>query len=49
MTLNAMHPDIPVVRHVFGRGQVLSEKVNGAVINGGDGSHEHPTKRCWTR
>jgi aspartate carbamoyltransferase catalytic subunit len=32
MTLNAMHPD------------VLSEKLDCAVINAGDGSHEHPTQ-----
>ena len=45
MTLNAMHPDILVVRHGdSGAVKLLSEKVNGAVINGGDGSHEHPTQ-----
>ncbi|GAB5467158.1 MAG: aspartate carbamoyltransferase catalytic subunit [Rhodospirillales bacterium] len=45
MTLNAMHPDLLVVRHdQSGAVQLLSEKVNCAVINGGDGSHEHPTQ-----
>ena len=45
MTLNAMHPDLLVVRHPeSGAVQLLSEKVNCAVINGGDGSHEHPTQ-----
>jgi aspartate carbamoyltransferase catalytic subunit len=45
MTLNAMHPDALVVRHPdSGAVQLLSEKVNCAVINGGDGSHEHPTQ-----
>ena len=45
MTLNAMHPDILVVRHPHaGAAKLLSEKVNCAVINGGDGSHEHPTQ-----
>ena len=45
MTLNAMHPDILVVRHPeSGAVQLLSEKVNCAVINAGDGSHEHPTQ-----
>ncbi len=45
MTLNAMHPDVLVVRHPdSGAVQLLSEKVNCAVINGGDGSHEHPTQ-----
>ena len=44
-TLNAMHPDVLVVRHgQSGAVQLLSEKVNCAVINAGDGSHEHPTQ-----
>jgi aspartate carbamoyltransferase catalytic subunit len=43
--LNAMHPDVLVVRHPeSGAVQLLSEKVNCAVINAGDGSHEHPTQ-----
>ena len=45
MTLNAMHADALVVRHSnAGAVKLLSEKVNCAVINGGDGSHEHPTQ-----
>jgi aspartate carbamoyltransferase catalytic subunit len=45
MTLNAMHPDVLVVRHPeSGAVQLLSEKVDCAVINAGDGSHEHPTQ-----
>ena len=45
MTLNAMHPDVLVVRHPdSGAVQLLSEKVNCAIINGGDGRHEHPTQ-----
>jgi len=45
MTLNAMHVDVLVVRHSdSGAVQLLSEKVNCAVINAGDGSHEHPTQ-----
>jgi aspartate carbamoyltransferase catalytic subunit len=45
MTLNAMHPDVLVVRHPdSGAVKLLSEKVDAAVINGGDGSHEHPTQ-----
>ena len=45
MTLNAMHADLLVVRHPHSGGvQLLSEKVNSAVINAGDGSHEHPTQ-----
>jgi len=45
MTINAMHPDFIVVRHPdSGAVQLLSEKVHCTVINGGDGSHEHPTQ-----
>src|SRR5216110_1685351 len=45
MTLNAMHPDVLVVRHPeSGAVQLLSEKVNCSVINAGDGTHEHPTQ-----
>ena len=45
MTLNAMQPDILVVRHPdAGAVQLLSEKVNCSVINAGDGPHEHPTQ-----
>ncbi|MCA8928521.1 MAG: aspartate carbamoyltransferase catalytic subunit [Alphaproteobacteria bacterium] len=45
MTLNAMHPDVLVVRHPYsGAVQLISEKVECAVINAGDGWHEHPTQ-----
>jgi aspartate carbamoyltransferase catalytic subunit len=45
MTLNAMHPDIIVVRHQHsGAVELLSRKVDCSVINAGDGSHEHPTQ-----
>jgi aspartate carbamoyltransferase catalytic subunit len=45
MTLNAMHPDLLVVRHPHsGRGRPAGEKVNCAVLNAGDGRHEHPTQ-----
>jgi aspartate carbamoyltransferase catalytic subunit len=45
MTLNAMHPDVLVVRHPeSGAVQLLAEKVDGAIINAGDGTHEHPTQ-----
>jgi aspartate carbamoyltransferase catalytic subunit len=45
MTLNAMRPDFIVVRHPeSGAVQLLAEKVNCAVINAGDGTHEHPTQ-----
>ncbi|MEM6603348.1 MAG: aspartate carbamoyltransferase catalytic subunit [Pseudomonadota bacterium] len=45
VTLNAMHPDILVVRHFSsGAADLLSQKVNCAVINAGDGTHEHPSQ-----
>lgn len=45
VTLNAMHLDVLVVRHPdSGAVKLLAEKVNCAVINGGDGAHEHPTQ-----
>jgi aspartate carbamoyltransferase catalytic subunit len=45
MTLNAMHPDILVVRHQSsGAVELLAQKVSCAVINAGDGQHEHPTQ-----
>lgn len=45
MTLNAMRPDILVVRHsAAGAVELLSQKVSCAVINAGDGTHEHPTQ-----
>ena len=45
LTLNAMHPDLLVVRHnQSGAVNLLASKVNCAVINAGDGRHEHPTQ-----
>lgn len=44
-TLNAMHPDILVVRHhASGAPQLLSHHIDAAIINAGDGRHEHPTQ-----
>lgn len=44
-TLNAMHVDFLTVRHSeSGAVHLLSQKVNCAVINSGDGCHEHPTQ-----
>jgi aspartate carbamoyltransferase catalytic subunit len=44
-TLNAMRPDLLVVRHgSSGAAELLSRKVDCAVINAGDGKHEHPTQ-----
>ena len=45
ITLNAMHPDILVVRHhASGAVELLANKVDCSVINAGDGAHEHPTQ-----
>lgn len=45
VTLNAMNPDLLVVRHdSAGAVELLAQKMGCAVINAGDGSHEHPTQ-----
>ena len=45
VTLNAMHPDVLAVRHSdSGAVKLLADKVNCGVVNGGDGSHDHPTQ-----
>lgn len=45
MTLNAMRPDILVVRHhAAGAVNLLAQKVECSVVNAGDGAHEHPTQ-----
>ena len=45
MTINAMQPDFLVVRHQSsGTVELLAQKVSCAVINAGDGQHEHPTQ-----
>lgn len=45
MTLNAMRPDVIVIRHSASGGvKLLSRKVDCAVVNAGDGQHEHPTQ-----
>ena len=44
-TLNAMHPDVLIVRHsASGAVELLARKVDCAVVNAGDGAHEHPTQ-----
>ena len=44
-TLNAMRPDMIVVRHhAAGAVHLLSQKVDCSVINAGDGAHQHPTQ-----
>ncbi len=45
VTLNAMRPDIIVVRHhSAGAVELLSQKVDCSVVNAGDGAHQHPTQ-----
>ena len=45
MTLNAMQPDLLIVRHQSaGAVELLAQKVGCSVINAGDGAHEHPTQ-----
>ena len=45
MTLNAMRPSVLVIRHsAAGAAALLAQKIDCAVINGGDGRHEHPTQ-----
>jgi aspartate carbamoyltransferase catalytic subunit len=45
MTLNAMRPDIIVVRHhAAGAVELLAQKIDCSVINAGDGAHQHPTQ-----
>ncbi|RUU48433.1 aspartate carbamoyltransferase catalytic subunit [Mesorhizobium sp. M6A.T.Ca.TU.002.02.2.1] len=45
MTLNAMRPDILIIRHQSaGAAALLAQKVGCSVINAGDGAHEHPTQ-----
>ncbi|MET0598331.1 MAG: aspartate carbamoyltransferase catalytic subunit [Mesorhizobium sp.] len=45
MTLNAMRPDILVIRHQSaGAAALLAQKVGCSVVNAGDGAHEHPTQ-----
>jgi aspartate carbamoyltransferase catalytic subunit len=45
VTLNAMRPDLLVMRHhASGAVELLAHKVDGSVVNAGDGAHEHPTQ-----
>lgn len=45
VTLNAMQPDLLVIRHKSsGAASLLAQKVDGSVVNAGDGQHEHPTQ-----
>jgi aspartate carbamoyltransferase catalytic subunit len=45
LTLQAMHPDVVVIRHpVAGAPELLASYLKASVINAGDGAHEHPTQ-----
>jgi len=44
-TVAAMRPDVVVIRHsASGAAELVARHVGCSVINGGDGSHEHPTQ-----
>jgi aspartate carbamoyltransferase catalytic subunit len=44
-TLDAMHPDVIVVRHpASGAAEYLARATRAGVVNAGDGLHEHPTQ-----
>jgi aspartate carbamoyltransferase catalytic subunit len=44
-TLNAMRADVIVIRHMSsGAVKMIADKVDCAVLNAGDGRHEHPTQ-----
>jgi aspartate carbamoyltransferase catalytic subunit len=45
LTLQAMHPDVVVIRHsVAGAPHMLAGLLKASIINAGDGAHEHPTQ-----
>ncbi len=45
LTLQAMHPDVVVIRHaVSGAPHLLAKLLKCSIINAGDGAHEHPTQ-----
>ena len=44
-TLQAMHPDVVVIRHPApGAPKILADCLQASIINAGDGAHEHPTQ-----
>ena len=50
VTLNAMNPDLLVIRHGdSGAVALLAQKVSCAVLNAGDGAHDTRPKPCWMR
>jgi aspartate carbamoyltransferase catalytic subunit len=43
--ISAMNPDIIIIRHAFsGAAEMLTRYIDAAVINAGDGTHEHPSQ-----
>ena len=43
--LLAMHPDVIVIRHPYGGAPaMLAKTLSCAIVNAGDGQHEHPTQ-----
>ena len=45
LNLEAMHPDIMIVRHALsGAVEMISQFIECPIINAGDGYHEHPTQ-----
>ena len=45
LTLQAMHPDVVVIRHAAaGAPHMLARLLKASIVNAGDGAHEHPTQ-----
>lgn len=45
LTLQAMHPDVVVIRHPSaGAAEFLAKRLAASIINAGDGAHEHPSQ-----
>ncbi len=43
--IDAMSPDVVVIRHAqAGAAVMLAKRIRAAVVNAGDGAHEHPTQ-----
>jgi aspartate carbamoyltransferase catalytic subunit len=44
-TIDAMHPDVIVVRHAAsGAAAYVAQRTRAAIVNAGDGLHQHPTQ-----
>lgn len=43
--LEAMRPDVIVIRHsASGAAKMLADRIDAAIVNAGDGTHEHPSQ-----